>query len=103
MPRILRRTITLTVAAAIVFLLGAGVAVWLSHRGDEPNAADAPWAIKTSTRIYYAHELSILPDGNPQIRGYWEENDGHYNYVDAVLPFPKAVFGKVDVVRRPRQ
>jgi hypothetical protein len=103
MWRIFRRAFTLLVAAALAFLLIIGVIAWFVHRGDAPSIADAPWAIKTNTRIYYASELSMLPDGNPQIRGYWEEDNGGYHYVDGVLPFPKVVFGKVDIVRRPRQ
>ena len=103
MRRILRRSLTLVVAAAIGILLITGVAAWFAHRGDPPNIADAPWAIKTNSRIYYASELSILPDGNPQIRGYWEQDNGGYQYSDGVLPFPKAVFGKVDIIRRPNK
>ena len=103
MRRTLRRVITFIVAAAIVFLLIIGIIAFFVHRGSAPSVADAPWAIKTNTRIYYAAELSILPDGNPEIRGYWELDNGVYHYSDGMLPFPKASFGKVDVIRRPRQ
>jgi len=53
------------------------------------SVADAPWAVQTNTRIYYASELSILPDGNPEIKGYWELDNGAYHYSDGMLPFPK--------------
>ena len=103
MRRMLRRVVTIIVAAALVFLLVIGVIAFLVHCGSAPSVADAPWAIKTNTRIYYAAELSILPDGNPEIKGYWELDNGVYHYSDGMLPFPKASFGKVDVIRRPRQ
>ena len=103
MRRMLRRVITIILAGTLVFLVIIGVIVFLTHRGDPPSVADAPWAIKTNTRIYYAEELSILPDGNPEIRGYWELDNGVYHYSNGLLPFSKASFGEVDIIRRPRQ
>jgi len=103
MHRILRRITIIIIATAVLFLL---VVEWwrgFVHRQEPPNVSDAPWAIKTSSRIYYASELSMLPDGSPEIQGYWELDNGSYHYFDSVLPFPKDLFGKVDIIRRPRQ
>ena len=99
----LRRVLTVIVGAFLALLIIAGAIAWFVQKREPPSTADAPWAIQTSSRYYYASKLSILPDGNPQIQDYWEFDNGRYNYMDGTLPFPKTQYGNVNIIRRPRQ
>lgn len=65
-----------------------------------PSVTDAPWAVQTSSRVYFAKEYGVI-NGVPTIRKFWI-NDGknHYVFVDTAMPFPKREFGQIAVVRR---
>jgi hypothetical protein len=101
MPRILRRILTIAALAAVVFFVTVGTISWFVHQNDPPHVADAPWEIDTSSRIYFAQQVSILPDKNPQIKGYWYSDGGGYRYVDGILPFPRKLYGPVNIIKRP--
>jgi hypothetical protein len=103
LPGFLRFIIRWLIILVVIFLIGAGLIAYFVKDKAPPDAGEAPWLIKTSSRIYYAKELSMLPDGNPQIKGYWELNDGRYYFTNEILPFPKKSFGNVDIVRRPKE
>ena len=97
--RIVRRVIFLVVLSAVAgFFLMGGVAK-LTEKDKPPSSVDAPFIIQTASRIYYAREITFRGE-TPMIRAYWELNGRHYTFHDAVLEFPRKIFGTVAIVRR---
>jgi len=95
-----RRLVTIAILIGIV----AGVCWFLfsSFIGKDskiPNIEAAPWAIQTSTRIYYAQDYKVV-DGVPVIIGFWTLDGENYNYHKGVKDFPAEVWGKVSVYPR---
>ncbi len=67
---------------------------------NSPSITEAPWAIQTSSRVYYAKEYSIQ-SGNPAIKDFWVAGlDGKYIYHAGVKLFPKREYGEVAIIRR---
>ncbi len=65
-----------------------------------PAIKDAPWAVQTSSRIYYGKEYSIV-NGNPALIGYWTlDGKGNYHFYKGTMEFPKKLFGQVAIIRR---
>lgn len=102
-PKVVRYIIRGVLILAVVFILVTGLIAYFVKSKEPPAVQDAPWLINTSSRVYYARELSILPDGNPKIKGYWELDNGRYRYYDSIFDFPRELFGSVDIIRRPKE
>ncbi len=108
--------IALTLIAATLIV---GVISYFYHPNDPPSIADAPWAASTSSRLYYAKNLSSF-EGAPAIANYWYSDGGKWKFVsDTVKPpggretptdkfitgkwclvFDKKIYGNVSIIRR---
>ncbi len=65
-----------------------------------PSVKDAPYAIQTSSRVYYAKQYSVV-NGVPTITDYWTmEDKDRYEFHKGTMPFPKREFGQIAVIRR---
>jgi hypothetical protein len=93
-------TIIIVVAIAIPVLLGVIAYFQPTVTTSEPNVTEAPWLVKTSSRIYYAREYKLETGKPPAVRGYWELTGRYYRFCDRVQEFPYSLYGKIDVIRR---
>ena len=57
-----------------------------------PKAVDAPWAIQTTSRIYYGEEFSIV-QGVPELKNYWTVDNSKYKYHKGIIAFPENLYG----------
>lgn len=95
---ILRVIISLVFLGALLFVI-LGFVNSCMPTTKEPTATEAPWVLKTSSRIYLAKEFRI--EGNtPEVKGYWTVDNGRYRFYDKSKSFPSKVYGHVDVIRR---
>jgi hypothetical protein len=88
----------IVIGAAVVFLL-LGVAAIFFKSSQPPDIKEAPWAIQTSTRIFYARLLFDV-DGDPAITDYWRYDGKKYHHVEGTLVFETEEWGKVLILRR---
>lgn len=98
---ILRIIIWAVFAAAILFVVLGLVSNYLPI-SKQPNVTEAPWLIKTSSRIYFVKQFSLL-DGVPAAKGYWTMDGKRYHFHDGIKTFPYDLYGKPDVLRRASQ
>ncbi len=104
MIRKIRRVVTivmsLIVLAFALLATGTYVVSCVVKASLPPTATEAPWAVQTDSRIYYAQQYSVQ-NGMPTIRGFWVQDvKGRFQFHDAIMTFPKPAFGQVAVVRR---
>jgi hypothetical protein len=98
-PAIIRRIFVIGFLVALVGFVALGMIAKNSVADTPPTAKQAPWAVQTVTRIFYAEQFKM--DGKtPVIRGYWTYDGRHYAFVDGALELDKEAWGKVTVVRR---
>lgn len=93
------RIVVLVVGVAVLLFFVLGAARGLTKNDAPPGIVDAPWAIQTSSRVYYGHEFS-LQRGVPNLRGYWTLDGRHYTYHEGVISFPAYLYGHIDVIDR---
>ncbi len=99
LPIFLRWIFRIIVSLAVLFF-AAGLIRGCVISKQPPSISEAPWAVQTSSRVYYAKGFSTI-DGNPAIKGYWVEGlDGKYRYYDGIQQFPKATYGQIVIIRR---
>jgi hypothetical protein len=84
--------------ALMLFVL-LGVVANCTGNSKPPSVVDAPWAIQTSSLVYYGQEYSHI-NGNPALRGYWWYNGKKYIYNKGIKEFPYDLYGKINVVER---
>jgi hypothetical protein len=94
-----RRILTIGILVVVIGFIGLGVLARCDTVDSPPSAKEAPWAIQTTSRIYYAKEFK-LNGQTPEIRGYWTLNGNRYVYNEGVKDFDKAIYGKVAIVKR---
>lgn len=96
-----KRVIVFVVMGAVaLWLLLSVIAGWANGCAGPPSLTDAPWAVQTSSRVYYTGDY-FLQDGVPAIKNYWVSDDGKsYRFVKDVKLFPSKLYGKIAVVRR---
>ncbi len=75
----------LVVGIAVVVLIVVGVIGYFYHPNDPPSVQDAPWAVRTSSRVYYAKEITSV-NGVPAITNYWYSDGGQWYFVGDVKP-----------------
>lgn len=61
-----------------------------------PATMTAPWAIETTSRIYYGEKFSIQ-NGVPELKGYWTLDGTKYTYHNGIIEFPANEYGKFGV------
>ena len=101
----IRVTFRLVVGAVLLFLVifvVLGLSKGCGSAENMPSTTEAPWAIQTSSRYYYAKEFSLQGD-IPTIRDYWVLNGKSYDFVEGTKSFPPEFYGKVAVIRRAKQ
>jgi hypothetical protein len=99
LARNILRAIVLVVILAVVAFVALGFIARAQPSAKEPTATEAPWVVKTSSRIYLAKELRL--EGNtPEVKGYWTVDNGRYRFYDKVKVFSFSLYGHVDVIRR---
>ena len=94
----IRGFIGLVFIAVILFILLGTINHFLPI-GKPPTITEAPWLIRTASRIYYASEYS-LQSGVPSIRGYWTLDGKRYHYHSGTKIFPPSSYGTIIVGRR---
>lgn len=94
-----RRIITIGILLAIVGFVGVGIIAKLNTVDSPPGAKEAPWAIQTSSRVYYAKEMR-LSGQTPEIRGYWTLEGKRYKYVEGEKIFEPKIWGQVKIIKR---
>ncbi len=89
----------LLLVGVVAFLI-VGIVGYLWHPGEPPSIQDAPWMVQTSSRTYYAKEVTSL-NGNPAIRHFWISDGGSWreNKKD-IKVFDKRLYGNVAIIRR---
>jgi hypothetical protein len=98
-PKLIKRIITLVVAVAFVFLLITGIIAYFIKSKEPPSIQDAPWAIQTSSRMFYASNFTVQ-QGVQEIKGYWYSDGGRWIYESGIKPFPADLYPHIDVIRR---
>ncbi len=98
-PVIFRRVVTIGILSLIVVFIGLGVLARCNKVEDPPAVIEAPWAIQTNTRIFYAKEFKTQ-NKVPMIRNYWTFDGKRYTYKEEVIEFDKATWGEVVIVKR---
>jgi hypothetical protein len=87
----------------VLVLLGVFVSLGFIAKSNiidqPPSAAKAPWAIQTTTRIYYAKQFRLNGE-TPEIRGYWTFDGKHYQYNEGIKDFPNSIYKGITPVRR---
>lgn len=94
-----KRILTIGILLAIVVFIGLGMLARCSMTDKPPSVKDAPWAIQTTSRVYYAKEFR-LSGKVPEIRGYWTLEGKRYKFVDAEKAFEQAIWGQVKIIKR---
>ena len=97
--RIFRRIIFGIIVAAVGGFLLMGLIAKVSKPETPPSLVDAPFAIQTSSRYYYAHELRLVRQ-TPEIRGYWTFDGKHYTYHAGTKDFPRDLYPRISIIRR---
>ncbi len=99
--RIILRLIFGLIGLAVLLFVVLGFVAQAQGSTREPTVTEAPWLVKTSSRIYYAREYKFEA-GLSSIRGYWEvsPNGKHFIYHKDGKDFPSRSYGKITVVRR---
>ena len=101
-PLWFRRIFTIAILLAVFGFIGLGIVAWFVKPQAPPTTKEAPWAVQTSSRIYYAKSFSSV-DGSPAIKDYWSLDGKRYSYHQDILVFDKTLYGNVDIVRRPEK
>ncbi len=97
--KILMRIVFLIVALSMIGFFSFGFVKGCNKVELPPSITEAPWAIQTTSRVYYASEFSIQ-NGIPSIKNYWVFDGKHYDIVKGVKEFPKEIYGNVAIIRR---
>jgi hypothetical protein len=98
-PGIIRRVLILAVLAAIIGFVAIGFVAKASTPDNPPTVKEAPWAVQTTTRIFYAKELRTVGD-TPEIRKYWIFDGKHYTFQEGLLVLDRFSWGSVTVIKR---
>lgn len=94
-----RRILTVGILIVVVGFIGLGVLAKCNKVDEPPSAKEAPWAIQTTSRVYYAKEFRLNGE-TPEIKGYWTFDGKRYHFNEGVKEFEKAIWGKVAIVKR---
>lgn len=97
-----RAAISAVFVGIVLFVLLGLVKGCFPATGKPPTTTEAPWAIQTSSRYYFAKEFS-LQEGAPTIRDYWTFDGKKYRFVEGTKSFPEEMYGKVAIIRRTGQ
>lgn len=98
-PILFRRLVTIIILGALVLFVGLGVLARCSMVDEPPSVKQAPWAIQTDTRIYYAKEFRLVGK-TPEIRGYWTLEGKRFNFNKDVKDFPEDLYPYVKIIKR---
>lgn len=101
--KIIKRIISgvmLVIGIGFVVLLLVGIVGFFWHPNEPPSMQDAPWVVQTSSRTYYAKELTAY-NKSPAISNYWYSDGGKWYFVSETrtkkaveTPTDKLVNGK---------
>ncbi len=91
--------IMLFVGIIFIALIIIGVVSYFYHPNEPPNVQEAPWAIQTSSRVYYAKEITNAK-GNLAIRDYWISDGGGWKEYKTEIVFDKRLYGQINIIRR---
>ena len=97
---IIFRVVMAAVFVGIILFVLLGVVKGCVHSPESPTIIEAPWAIQTSSRYYYAREFSLQDGMVPTIKDYWTFDGKRYHFQEGTKSFPEAIYGKVAIIRR---
>lgn len=97
---ILLRVVMAAVLVGIVLFVLLGVVKGCLPASRVPTITEAPWAIQTSSRYYYAKEFSLQDGIVPTIKDYWTFDGKRYHFQEGTKSFPEVIYGKVAIIRR---
>lgn len=96
----IRWVVLIGVFGFVLLVVGSYIGTCAFKQRNPPSINEAPWAIQTSSRGYYAKIYSV-ENGVPTITDYWLLDDkGHYIHVKGSMAFLPRLFGQVAVIRR---
>lgn len=96
-----RLFIRLIIILPILFIIIVVSLAYFNRPAQPPTVQEAPWAIQTESRIFYAQKC-VTNEGNPVITGYWYLKGKKYRFEEGSIYFDKTEWGTVIVVRRIR-
>lgn len=91
----------IVVSLGAVFLLLGIPAYFLNSTSSDnaPSVEEAPWAVQTSSRVYYGESISEIGE-NPAITNYWISDGKNYTYHEDTFVFEKESWGEVRIIKR---
>ncbi len=91
--------VMLAVGIGVLALIALGVLNYFWHPNDPPSIQDAPWIVQTTSRTYYAQEITSI-NGTPAIKHFWVSDGGWFKEYKDIQVFDKRLYGTVKVIRR---
>ncbi len=98
--RVLAWITTLVICGFVLLVVGTYIFSCVVKLNESPSVKEAPYAIQTTSRVYYAKQYSVV-NGVPTITDYWTlEDKDKYQFHKGTMPFPRREFGQIAVIRR---